>query len=82
MRINLKSVIGAIIGCATAGGWLVVDLLLPEPIGDYLLFILMGVVNMAIGWQVGRLLTKLRRAEKGDVPISGEGTEDKFKLES
>jgi hypothetical protein len=40
MKINryLKSMIGAIIGCATAGGWLAVDLLLPDPVGDYLLY--------------------------------------------
>ncbi|MEN2769076.1 hypothetical protein [Ornithinibacillus xuwenensis] len=62
--MNRKSVIGAIIGAATAGGWLVVDLMLPEPIGDYLLFILMGVTNMAIGWQVGRLFGKSRGTEK------------------
>lgn len=53
-----KSIIGAIIGASSAGMWLVVDLLLPEPIGDYLLFIIMGVVNMVIGWQVGRLVGK------------------------
>lgn len=50
-----KSVIGAVVGGTTAGGWLVVDLLLPEPVGDYLLFILMGITNAAIGWQIGRM---------------------------
>jgi len=53
-----KAVMGAIIGAATAGVWLSLDLILPEPYGDYLLFILMGLVNMVIGWQVGRLVGK------------------------
>jgi hypothetical protein len=78
MNRYLLSVLGAIIGSATAGGWLVVDLLLPDPIGDYLLFILMAVVNTAIGWQVGRRFGKSRDAEKADVPISRERTEGKF----
>ncbi len=60
----VKAIIGAIIGAATAGGWLIVDLLLPEPIGDYLLFLLMGVFNMGIGWQVGRLMEKKRNVEQ------------------
>jgi hypothetical protein len=53
-----KAIIGAIIGAATAGLWLTIDLILPEPFGDYLLFILMGLVNMVIGWQIGRLVGK------------------------
>jgi hypothetical protein len=53
-----KAIIGAIIGASTAGIWLTFDLILPEPIGDYLLFILMGLVNLVIGWQVGRLVGK------------------------
>ncbi|THE12094.1 hypothetical protein E1I69_12125 [Bacillus timonensis] len=53
-----KSVLGAFIGASSAGMWLIVDLLLPEPIGDYLLFLIMGVVNMVIGWQVARLVGK------------------------
>jgi hypothetical protein len=53
-----KAIIGAIIGAATAGLWLTIDLVLPEPFGDYLLFILMGLVNMVIGWQIGRLVGK------------------------
>ncbi|HET7579424.1 MAG TPA: hypothetical protein VFK33_09090 [Bacillales bacterium] len=57
-----KAAILAAVGCATAGGWLIVDLLLPEPIGDYLLYVLMAVVNGAIGWQVGRASAKRRKA--------------------
>ncbi|WP_010285136.1 hypothetical protein [Bacillus timonensis] len=53
-----KSMLGAFIGASSAGMWLVVDLLLPEPIGDYLLFLIMGVVHMVIGWQVARLVGK------------------------
>lgn len=68
MRGFHKAIIGSIIGAATAGIWLTIDLILPEPYGDYLLFILMGMVNMVIGWQIGRLLTKndpLKSTEKG-----------------
>jgi hypothetical protein len=84
MKINryLKSMIGAIIGFATAGGWLVVDLLLPDPVGDYLLYPLMAVVNIAIGWQVARALGKPRDIGKKGVPVSSERTEAKFELES
>jgi hypothetical protein len=53
-----KAILGAIIGASTAGIWLTFDLVLPEPIGDYLLFILMGLVNMVIGWQIGRSVGK------------------------
>jgi hypothetical protein len=73
MNHYLKSVMGLIIGGATAGGWLFVDLLLPDPIGDYWLFILMAVVNMAIGWQVGRVLGKPRNTEKNNARIEGKG---------
>jgi len=82
MNRYLKSVIGAITGCAIAGGWLVVDLLTPEPYGDYLLYPLMAVVNIAIGWQVGKLFGKPRDIGKNDVQISGERTEAKFELKS
>jgi hypothetical protein len=84
MRMNryLKSVIGAIIGCAIAGGWLVVDLLTPEPIGDYLLYPLMALTNIAIGWQVGKLFGKRRDIGNNDVQTSGERTEAKFELKS
>jgi hypothetical protein len=84
MKINryLKSMIGAIIGCATAGGWLAVDLLLPDPVGDYFLYPLMAVVNMAIGWQVVRALGKPRDIGKEGVQVSSERTEAKFELES
>ncbi|MFP5112150.1 hypothetical protein ACSU64_07190 [Bacillaceae bacterium C204] len=84
MRMNryLKSLIGAIIGCAAAGGWLVVDLLTPEPIGDYLLYPLMALTNIAIGWQVGKFFGKRRDNGNNDVQISGERTEAKFELES
>ncbi|MEO2077688.1 MAG: hypothetical protein ABGX20_20330 [Bacillus sp. (in: firmicutes)] len=73
MSRYLKSVMGMMIGGATAGGWLLVDLLLPDPIGDYLLFILMAVVNMVIGWQVGRLFGKPGNIEKNNAGIVGKG---------
>jgi hypothetical protein len=53
-----KSIIGALVGGSTAGGWLIMDLILPDPFGDYLLFGMMGVVNGAVGWQVVRMLDK------------------------
>lgn len=80
MNRYLKSVMGMMIGGATAGGWLLVDLLLPDPIGDYLLYILMAVVNMAIGWQVARFLGK-RGIWKKQCPHRRERTEAKFELE-
>jgi hypothetical protein len=75
MRNNryLKSLIGAIIGCAIAGGWLLVDLLTPEPIGDYLLYPLMAVTNIAIGWQIGRLFGKRRNIGNNEVQIPAKG---------
>ncbi|WP_099352775.1 hypothetical protein [Fredinandcohnia onubensis] len=57
-----KSMLGAFIGASSAGMWLVVDLLLPEPIGDYLLFLIMGIVHMVIGWQVARLVGKQKES--------------------
>ena len=82
MRMNryLKSLIGAIIGCAVAGGWFAFDLLTPEPIGDYLLYPLMALTNIVIGWQVGKSFGK--RRGNTDVQISGERAEAKFELES
>jgi hypothetical protein len=82
MNRYLKSLTGAIIGCATAGGWLAVDLLLPDPVGDYLLYPLMAVVNVAIGWQVGKLFGKPQDIGKDDVQITSERTEVKFELGS
>jgi hypothetical protein len=73
MNRYLKSVMGVLIGGAAAGGWLLVDLLLPDPIGDYWLFILMAVVNMAIGWQVGRLFGKPRNIVKNNARIEEKG---------
>jgi hypothetical protein len=73
MNRYLKSVMGVLIGGAATGGWLLVDLLLPDPIGDYWLFILMAVVNMAIGWQVGRLFGKPRNIVKNNARIEEKG---------
>ncbi|MFS0820936.1 hypothetical protein [Bacillus sp. 1P02SD] len=57
-----KSMLGAFIGASSAGMWLIVDLLLPDPIGDYLLFLIMGVVHTVIGWQVARLVGKQKES--------------------
>lgn len=55
---NRKPIIGGLVGASTAGGWLIMDLILPEPIGDYLLFGIMAAVNAAVGWQFVRMLDK------------------------
>jgi hypothetical protein len=80
MNPYLKSVLGAIIGAATTGIWLGVDLLTPEPIGDYLLFSLLGITNVVIGWQVGRLTVK--SGEVSQNKVNGEGNGPIFELES
>ncbi len=80
MNRYFKSVIGAVIGAATTGVWLGVDLLTPEPIGDYLLFSLMGLSNVVIGWQVGRLVGKSQEDKQNEV--RGERNDSKFELES
>jgi hypothetical protein len=68
MRGYFKAIIGGILGAVAAGIWLTMDLFLPEPYGDFLLFGLMAMVHIIIGWQVGRLLEKkdaLEATEKG-----------------
>lgn len=59
-----KPIIGGLVGASTAGGWLIMDLILPEPIGDYVLFGLMGAVNAAVGWQFVRMLDKKQNASE------------------
>jgi len=55
-RAYLKSSVkGAIYGGLMTGGWLLADLLLPEPWGDVVLFAAMAVVNIGVGWKLGRL---------------------------
>ncbi|MDP4161668.1 MAG: hypothetical protein Q8898_01065 [Bacillota bacterium] len=80
MNRYLISVLGVVIGAATTGLWLGVDLLTPEPIGDYLLYSLMGISNVVIGWQVGRLVGKSR--EVSQTKSTGERNEPIFELES
>ncbi|WP_096271356.1 hypothetical protein [Paucisalibacillus globulus] len=62
-----KSTIGALVGGSTAGGWLIMDLILPEPIGDYLLFGIMGAVNAAVGWQVVRIIEKKQHESENTI---------------
>lgn len=69
MKGNHKAIMGAIIGASTAGIWLTLDLLLPEPIGDYLLFILIGLVNMVIGWQIARIIGKNDASESSTIVL-------------
>ena len=55
-KIHLKSSVkGAAMGGLMTGGWLLADLLLPEPWGDVVLFGAMAVVNIGIGWKLGRM---------------------------
>jgi hypothetical protein len=54
-RLSLKSPVkGALMGVSMTGGWLLADLLLPEPWGDVILFSAMAVVNIAVGWKLGK----------------------------
>lgn len=73
MKRYLKSGTGAAIGVGYAGGWLVVDLLTPEPWGDFLLYALMAVVNIVIGWQVAKLFGKSREQQATTDSRTGEG---------
>lgn len=50
-----SSVKGVIMGASMTGGWLLGDLLLPEPWGDVVLFSAMAVVNIGIGWKLGKM---------------------------
>lgn len=55
-RAFLKSPVkGVLMGVSLTGGWLLADLLLPEPWGDFVLFSAMAVVNIGIGWKLGKL---------------------------
>ena len=55
-RMLMKSPMkGALMGFTMTGGWLLADLLLPEPWGDVVLFGAMAVVNIGIGWKLGKL---------------------------
>ena len=59
-----SSVKGAIAGTVMTGGWLLADLLLPEPWGDVVLFAAMAVVNIGIGWKLGKLFDQQEVKEK------------------
>lgn len=68
MARGLNSAVkGAIMGASMTGGWLLADLLLPEPWGDVVLFGAMAVVNIAIGWKLGKLYDKQEGKESVDV---------------
>ncbi|QHW29592.1 hypothetical protein GZH47_01245 [Paenibacillus rhizovicinus] len=49
---------GAVMGASMTGGWLLADLLLPEPWGDVVLYAAMAVVNVGIGWRLGKFYDK------------------------
>ncbi len=54
---------GVLMGVSATGGWLLADLLLPEPWGDYVLYAAMAVVNIAVGWKLGKLYGKQEEAD-------------------
>ena len=63
-KTRLKSSVkGAIMGASMTGGWLLADLLLPEPWGDVGLFAAMAVVNIGIGWKLGKMFDQQEAKE-------------------
>lgn len=60
-----SSVKGAIMGGTMTGGWLLADLLLPEPWGDVVLFAAMAVLNIGIGWKIGKMFEQQESAGVG-----------------
>jgi hypothetical protein len=62
MKRYALAIKGAVMGGVLTGGYLAADLMLPEPWGDYLLFLSLAVVNVGIGWRVGMLYHKLEHA--------------------
>ena len=83
MNRYLKSVIGAIIGCAIAGGWLVVDLLTPGTCTETIYYIPLWLWSI---WQLGgkleSYLENLGILAKAMFKSPGERTEAKFELKS
>ncbi|MBB6735223.1 hypothetical protein [Cohnella zeiphila] len=61
-----SSVKGAIMGASMTGGWLLADLLLPEPWGDVVLFAAMAVVNIGIGWKLGKMFDQQEGKESSE----------------
>ncbi|MGO4106610.1 hypothetical protein [Paenibacillus sp. YAF4_2] len=54
---------GVLMGISVTGGWLLADLLLPEPWGDVVLFAAMAVVNIGIGWRLGKFYDAQKEKE-------------------
>ncbi|WEK54663.1 MAG: hypothetical protein P0Y55_00885 [Candidatus Cohnella colombiensis] len=54
-KLSFKAMMGAFMGLVMTGGWLLADLMLPEPWGDYLLYGAMAVVNVMAGWLIAKL---------------------------
>jgi hypothetical protein len=59
----LKAVVGACVGLIVSGAWLVGDLMLPEPWGDYLLFGSIALVTAGCGWKIGMFYEKQEQYE-------------------
>jgi hypothetical protein len=71
---------GALMGVSMTGGWLLADLLLPEPWGDVVLFGAMAVVNIGIGWKLGKLYDS--QNEKETVVESDAKNANNYELRS
>jgi len=67
-----SSVKGAIMGATMTGGWLLGDLLLPEPWGDVVLFGAMAVVNIGIGWRLGKFYDQQEAKEAAAVEAASD----------
>lgn len=71
---------GALMGLSLTGGWLLADLLLPEPWGDVILFGAMAVVNIGIGWKLGKLYDA--QHDKEPVGVIGAQNPTNFEMRS
>lgn len=71
----LKALKAAFFGLLYTAGWLLVDLFTGEPWGDFVLFGLMAVVNVAFGWKFVMLSAKKESSNvttKNSVPFEPE----------
>ncbi|MDF2835355.1 MAG: hypothetical protein K0Q63_995 [Paenibacillus sp.] len=65
-KIHMKSSTkGVMLGASMTGGWLLADLLLPEPWGDVALFSAMAIMNIGLGWKLGKMFDQRETEETG-----------------
>lgn len=70
-----SSIKGALAGATMTGGWLLGDLLLPEPWGDVVLFGAMAVVNIVVGWKLGRFYDQQTEKEQTTAIDASQATD-------